>query len=56
MSAFWLAELDDELHECDLPPLRRGRAHKCECGCEWQALGLAGRLRWVLIRDPDRKP
>jgi hypothetical protein len=58
MSAFWLAELDDELHECHLPPLRRGRIHTCECGCIWEAVcaGWRGQLRWALTRDPDRAP
>jgi hypothetical protein len=51
---FWLAELDDELHECLLPQARRGRVHSCECGCIWEALGLGSRLRWALTRDPDR--
>jgi hypothetical protein len=56
-SKFWLAELDDELHECHLPQLRRGLVHTCECGCIWEALlGFTGRaygLRWALTRDPD---
>lgn len=59
-SAFWLAELDDELHECHLPQLRRGLVHTCECGCIWEALlGFRGinrgayGLRWALTRDPD---
>lgn len=59
-SPFWLAELDDELHECHLPKLRWGRIHTCACGCIREAIlvGFAGsrdtRLRWSLTRDPDR--
>jgi hypothetical protein len=55
---FWLAQLDDELHDCHVPELRRGRIHECECGCTWEALRAFGpggpRLRWALTRDPDR--
>lgn len=60
MSEFWLAELDDELHECAVPALRRGRIFTCDCGCIWEAIPQpvhpyrAPVLRWVLIRDPDR--
>jgi hypothetical protein len=52
---YWLAELDEQLHECHVPEPRRGRIHSCECGCIWEALGLGNRLRWALIRDPDKR-
>jgi hypothetical protein len=55
---FWLAELDEQLHDCHLPPLRRGRTYTCECGCIWEALrAFSPRgpvLRWALTRDPDQ--
>jgi hypothetical protein len=55
---FWLAQLDEELHDCHVPPLRRGRIHTCECGCIWEAVPASfppwPRLRWALARDPDR--
>lgn len=59
MAEFWLAELDDELHECHLPRHRWGRIHTCECGCIWEAIlsgapGLLGpQERWTLACDPD---
>jgi hypothetical protein len=55
MVDFWLAELDDELHECHLPRPERARSYACECGCEWQVFRTpqAG-VHWVLMRDPDR--
>jgi hypothetical protein len=58
MADFWLAELDDELHECHLPRHRWGRIYACECGCVWEAIlsGVPGLLglqeRWTLARDP----
>ena len=60
MPDFWMAELDQELHECYLPQLKCGRIHSCECGCIWESVlvGYAGtaanKLRWALTRDPDR--
>lgn len=57
---FWLAELDEQLHDCHLPPLRRGRIYTCECGCIWEGMiafipgGAARGLRWALTRDPDK--
>lgn len=52
---YWLAELDEQLHECHVPEPRRGRIYTCECGCIWEAVPTRSRtLRWALTRDPDR--
>lgn len=53
----WLAELDEQLHDCHVPEPRRGRIYTCGCGCIWEAIRepvAPHRLRWVLVRDPDR--
>lgn len=51
---YWLAELDEQLHDCHVAEPRRGRIYTCECGCIWECGRMSGRLRWMLTRDPDR--